>query len=68
MVSYTLIFMGFFFMLSCVGLLWFDTYHEIISNEGWFMMYTIFIGWWVALVPVHELYEQVYNEDKPSTF
>ena len=63
MIIYAGIFMGVFFLLSSIGLLWCDNYHTIISDPNWFMMYTILIGWWVAMIPVHELYEQVYNEN-----
>ncbi len=63
MASYAVIFMSVFFLLSAIGLLWCDSYRAIISDPNWFMMYTILIGWWVALIPTHELYEEVYNEN-----
>jgi len=63
MIIFTGIFMGAFFALSAIGLLWCDSYRAIISNTDWFMCYFLFIGWWVAMIPTHELYEQVYNEN-----
>lgn len=47
--------MGFFFLLSAIGLLWCDSYVEIIRNPNWFMFYTILLGWWLAMIPTIEL-------------
>ena len=63
MIAFTAIFMGAFFIMSAIGLLWCDNYHDIVGNPNWFMMYTLFFGWWIAAIPTHELYEEVYNEN-----
>jgi hypothetical protein len=65
MFIYTATFMGVFFSLSLIGLLWHDSYHAIVSDGGWFMAYTIFLGWWIAMFPTREYYkhhEQYFNE------
>jgi hypothetical protein len=41
-------FMGLFFLLSLIGLLWVPTYKEIISNLDWFSIYSLLIGWWIS--------------------
>ena len=54
---YVAVFMGVFFILSTIGLLWVDSYHQIISNMNWFMLYTLFVGWWVSMLVVVDLDE-----------
>jgi len=56
---YTGVFMGMFFLLSTIGLLWIDSYHAIISDPNWFMMYFLFFGWWMAALPTKELYDKI---------
>jgi len=54
-----------FLTLSLVGLLWVDSYHQIISNPNWFMMYSLLIGWWLSILPAREYYshnEQYFNK------
>jgi hypothetical protein len=42
-------------MFSLVGLLW-GSYLIIIKDPAWFLTYTIFLGWWMALFPAIEYY------------
>jgi len=49
-------FMGMFFLLSAIGLLWADNYNAIVSDNGWFMAYAMFFGWWMAILPTREYY------------
>lgn len=56
-------FMGFYFLLSCIGMLW-DTYEGIITNENWFLAYSLFLGWWIALLPTvefNESWEEIFE-------
>lgn len=53
---YTGTYMGVFFLMSLIGMLWSDSYHAIVSNPNWFMMYSLFFGWWIALFPTREYY------------
>jgi len=50
-------FMGLFFLLSLVGLLWVPSYKEIISNLDWFGTYVMLIGWWTSLLITDEIYD-----------
>lgn len=56
MLIFTATFMGMFFLMSLIGLLWCDSYHSIVSDHSWFMKYSIFFGWWLALFPTREYY------------
>lgn len=63
---YILSFMGFFFILSSCGMIWqkafdFDSYKSIVSDVPWFFVYTILIGWWLALLPTREYYLKHYH-------
>lgn len=54
---YGFTFMGFFFLMSLLGVLFSDSsYHDIISDRTWFMYYSLFFGWWLALFPTREYY------------
>ena len=53
-------FMALFFLLSCFGMLWFS-YIQVISDEGWFICYTVFFGSWLSAFPTREYY--IANED-----
>ncbi len=48
-----IVFIGLFFLLSLVGLIW-ANYHTVINEPNWIGMYTILIGWWIALTVVIE--------------
>ena len=58
---YTATFMGVFFLMSFIGLLWNDSYHAILSDHTWFMMYSMFFGWWISFFPTREYY--MHNQD-----
>ena len=53
---YVATFIGFFLTLSLIGTLWSD-YKSIISNIDWFIIYTMFIGWWISIFPTREYYK-----------
>lgn len=57
--TFTSVFMGMFFLLSTIGLLWIDSYYSVVSDQDWFMAYFIFIGWWVALFPTKEVHDKI---------
>lgn len=54
------IFMSFFFLLSLVGLLWYDSYKIIITSREWFFAYAMLLGWWIATIPVIETDKEWY--------
>jgi hypothetical protein len=47
-------------MLSTVGM-FFVPYLEVITSDGWFIGYTMFFGWWLAIFPAREYY--IKNEE-----
>lgn len=52
-------FMTFYFLLSGVGCLFIGKdkgYTDVISNVSWFMIYTLFFGWWITALCNIELY------------
>lgn len=64
MLIYLGTFMLMFLILSCIGMLW-EPYREVISNPNWFIVYTIFLGWWLAMFPTMEYYnlhKKYFNE------
>lgn len=50
-------FLFLFFLLSIIGLLWVDSYREVIKNGNWFFLYTLFIGSWIPVFPTIEYYD-----------
>lgn len=50
-----------FLLMSLIGLLWDDSYRDIISDRNWFMTYCLFFGWWVPIFPSREYY--THNKD-----
>ena len=48
-------FLGLFFLLSLVGIIW-TSYHDVIATESWWMIYSLFIGWWISIFPTREYY------------
>lgn len=38
------LFFGFYFLLSCFGVIW-TTYYSVISEPEWFVIYSITLGW-----------------------
>lgn len=55
-ITWIVVFMFFFFVLSLIGLLWCDSYREIITDGHWFAIYAMFVGWWIATIPIIEIF------------
>ena len=49
------IFMGYYFILSSIVLLFGYRYIETISNLDWFVIYSLFIGWWLTWITIFEI-------------
>jgi hypothetical protein len=65
MLIFTATFMGIFFLMSLIGLLWCDSYYAIVSDHSWFGCYSLLFGWWMAIFPTREYYkhhENYFNE------
>jgi hypothetical protein len=58
--------MGYFFILSAVGLLWIHNYQLIISNPYWFLTYLVGIGWWTAGFSCLEYFEKYIENYNPK--
>jgi hypothetical protein len=62
-IVFIIAFFLFYLGLSATGCLFRDqnlnhfTYSACVGNITWFMMYTLFIGWWLAGIPATEYYE-----------
>ena len=50
-----LIFMGYYFILSSIVLLFGYGYIETISNLNWFIIYSLLIGWWLTWITIFEI-------------
>jgi hypothetical protein len=55
---YVFTYMFFFFLLSLIGMLWNQSYSEVAGNANWFVFYSLFFGWWIALTPCIEYYSR----------
>ncbi len=53
--TYLASFVLFFLIISSIGLLW-CTPSEIYLDRTWFMVYSLFLGWWLAIFPAREYY------------
>jgi hypothetical protein len=54
---YLLSFVSIYMMMSLVPLVFSDTsYVEILRNNNWTMMYSLFFGWWMSIFPAREYY------------
>ena len=60
------VFMTMFLTLSLIGVMWGNTYREVLANHTWFFLYSLFIGWWVALIPTIEYVKR--NEEYFDTY
>jgi hypothetical protein len=66
---YLMSFVSIYMMLSLVGLVFSDaSYFDILHSNGWSVIYSLFIGWWMSIFPareyylIHQLYfERVFN-------
>ena len=48
-----------YLLLSLFGIIWMD-YISVLRNEGWIIVYSIALGWWLAIFPANEVYEYYY--------
>lgn len=55
-------FMIIFLIVSFPGYLFVGSYKAVIYNNGWQVMYTLFIGWWLAALPAREYYLKYEKE------
>jgi hypothetical protein len=54
---YLLSFIIIYMMMSLVPLVFSDTsYVDILRNNNWTIMYSLFFGWWMSIFPAREYY------------
>jgi H+/Cl- antiporter ClcA len=59
-----------YLFLSALGCMFFDAdgnhnhYSDILGNKSWFIIYSLFIGVWIALTASHEYYESLEIKKK----
>ena len=66
---YLLSFITIFMMLSLVGLVFSNAnYLDVLRNDAWGGIYSLFLGWWLSVFPAREYYlfnqsyfERVFN-------
>lgn len=63
---YFLTFFGLFLTFSLAGTIW-TSYLDTIMDQGWFMCYLIFLGWWMAGLVAYEVYGQLFKSNKNDT-
>lgn len=54
-IIYFVSFIFFYLLLSTIGM-FFYSYVEVITSHDWFVMYSIYIGWWISVFPAREYY------------
>lgn len=55
-------FFGLYFLISFLAAPIFGPFMDIISNNGWFLLYTVLIGWWTSTLCVKSFDEQIFSE------
>lgn len=50
-----------YFIVSFPAYIFVGSYKAVIYNSTWQLMYTLFIGWWLASFPAREYY--LLNEE-----
>jgi hypothetical protein len=71
MMVYTITFMAMYFVLSLFGCLFFTgnehpDYDQVLGDTQWFIMYTLFLGWWVALIPARDCYISMEKKERSA--
>lgn len=64
MVVYLITFFAMYLILSLFGLILGYDYKESIESETWFIIYTIFLGWWIALVTARDAYQLIEKSEQ----
>lgn len=59
MVVYVITFFAMYFAFSMLGMVFGFTYKESLESENWFVMYSLFLGWWIAMIPAMDTWEMM---------
>jgi hypothetical protein len=63
-VVFTITFFGMYFILSAFGLAFGQQYNECINSLDWFIMYSLFLGWWIAGIFAHDVYLDLERKER----
>ena len=69
MLTYLVTFLTVYMLVSSVGMLFFKgdgthyTFAECAGDKSWFIIYSLFLGWWGAAIPAMEAYELMERKE-----
>ena len=52
-----------FVVLSAIGSIFSESFVGIVTDSGWFTIYSLVIGWIPSLAVCHELHEKLYKSN-----
>lgn len=62
---YLITFIAMYFVLSLFGSIVIGCdYSTAIESRDWFVLYFLFIGWWVAIIPAVDAYESFKKRER----
>jgi hypothetical protein len=65
LVVYVITFIAMYFVLSLFGsIIGGCDYSTVLEERGWFIMYSLFLGWWLALIPANDVYEDLRRKER----
>ena len=59
-VLFFILFIGYYMLFSVTGLLFGINYSECIGCVDWFLIYSLFVGWWIVIIsldPFNKYYQ-----------
>jgi len=57
---YIVLSMGFYLMISIIGLIWWD-WNTIIHSKGYNVIYWMVFGWWLAVPVCTEIWDDLLD-------
>lgn len=54
-------FMLYYFIFSAIGALFVGSYHAVVTNSDWFIMFSLFFGWWLAAGTMMEILDRYFK-------
>ena len=64
MVVYIITFFAMYFIISMFGIALGCDYKSVIENEGWFVVYSVFLGWWMAFLTAQDAYNIIEKKNE----
>jgi hypothetical protein len=69
MLVYFITFISMYFILSIFVCLFYSQtidqsrYVNCITDRSWLILYTLFLGWWISMIPTYEYHEYLENNE-----